>query len=421
MNIYLSLIRQRPEYRHLWMAQVVSLLGDWFNTIAAVILVTRYGDSVKAISFLFLARGLPPFLFGPLAGVIADRFNRKYILIASDILRAIIVLGLLLVNSPDRVWLVYIVTALQFMISAFFEPARAAILPSLVEGGSELLTANTLSSITWSSVLAFGAAIGGVTTDVFGVQTAIVIDAITFVISALFILKIAVINQPKDKDLPDVSGWTDLIDGFRYVRDRPRIGIFTLVKGLAQFGSVDIMYALYAERVFVVGEDGAITLGILYTFFGIGALLGPIIANLFGDSSDRFLRQGIWVGFLLLPLGWFGFSGAPFLMFAAFAIMLRGMGGSINWTYSSVMLQLKVPDKFLGRVFALDFSIFTFCYAVSVLITGLLVDALELDPRYLALWLGVASIIPMLLWTVVMRWQGQGEIHQPLVATSEGD
>ncbi len=106
MNTYLALIRQRPQYRFLWMAQVVSLLGDWFNTIATVILVNRYTDSAQAIGVLFIARGLPPFLFGPVAGVIADRLNRKFILIVSDILRAIIVLGLLLVTSADQVWLV---------------------------------------------------------------------------------------------------------------------------------------------------------------------------------------------------------------------------------------------------------------------------------------------------------------------------
>ena len=418
MNTYLSLIRQRPQYRFLWFAQVVSLLGDWFNTIATVIIVTRYTDSVQAVSLLFLARGLPPFLFGPLAGVVADRFNRKTILIISDMLRVIIVLNLLFVTSADRVWLVYVLTTLQFTVSAFFEPARAAILPSLVES-DELLTANTLSSATWSVVLSFGAAIGAVTANVFGIQIALIIDAMTFVVSAFFIIQISFVDHPTEKGIAEVSGWTDLIDGFKYVSERPRIAAYTLVKGLAQVGSVDIMFALYAERVFVVGKDGAITLGLFYTCFGIGAVLGPVIGNMLGDGSDRFLRRGIWVGFLLMPLGWLGFSGAPFLAFAAFAVLLRGMGGSINWTYSSVFLQQKIPDKFLGRVFALDFSLFTLGYAVSVWATGFLVDTLDLDPRQLSMWLAIGSILPVLFWTVVMRWQQ--EPPQLLVTTIESD
>lgn len=418
MNVYLSLIRRRPQYRFLWFAQVVSLLGDWFNTIATVIIVTRYTDSAQAVSLLFLARGLPPFLIGPLAGVVADRFDRKTILIISDMSRVFIVLGLLFVTSADRVWLVYVLTALQFAVSTFFEPARAAILPSLIEG-DELLTANTLSSATWSAVLAFGAAIGAVTADVFGVQIALIIDAATFMVSAMFILQISFVDRPEEDALTKDSGWTDLLDGFKYVKDRPRIAVYTLVKGLAQVGSVDILFALYAERVFVVGEDGAITLGIFYTCFGVGSVLGPMISNMLGDGSERFLRQGIWVGFLLMPLGWLGFSGAPFLAFAAFAILLRGMGGSINWTYSSVFLQQKIPDKFLGRVFALDFSIFTLGYAVSVWITGYLVDTLEIAPRNLAFWLGIGSFLPVMFWTAIMRWQRAPS--PTLVAAIEGD
>lgn len=417
MNAYLALIRQRPQYRSLWLAQVVSLLGDWFNTIATVILVNRYTDSATAISILFLARGLPPFLFGPLAGVIADRFNRKFILIISDVLRAFIVLGLLFVTSADHVPLVYLLTALQFMVSAFFEPARAAILPSLVED-NELITANTLSSATWSTVLAFGAAIGGLTANIFGIQVAIVIDALTYLVSAFLIMQITFIAHSEDDEVLHAgTGWTDFVEGFKYIKDRPKVGVFTFVKGLAQFGSVDIMFALYAERVFVIGEDGAITLGILYTFFGIGSVLGPVVANMLGDGSERFLRQWIWIGFLLLALGWFGFSGAPFLVFAAIAILLRGMGGAINWTYSSVILQLKIPDKFLGRVFSLDFSIFTMGYAFSVWITGFLVDSLDLNPRELSFWVAILSLLPVIFWTFVLRWQRE---TPPLAPASDG-
>ncbi len=312
----------------------------------------------------------------------------------------------------------YVLTALQFMVSAFFEPARAAILPSLVED-NELITANTLASATWSAVLAFGAAIGGLTANIFGVEVAIVVDALTYVVSAFLIMRITFVARSEDdSELHSRNGWTDFIEGFKYVRERPKIGVFTFVKGLAQFGSVDIMFALYAERVFVVGEDGAITLGILYTFFGIGSVLGPVVANMLGDGSERFLRQWIWAGFLLLALGWIGFSSAPLLVFAAIAIMLRGMGGAINWTYSSVILQLKTPDRFLGRVFALDFSIFTLCYALSVWVTGFVVDTFELSPRELSLGAAILSFLPVIFWTFILRWQR--EAPQPL-AIVDGD
>lgn len=405
-NAYWRLLNQRSSFRYLWLAQVVSLLGDWFNTIATIILVNRYSGSGLAVSALFLARGLPPFLMGPLVGVVADRFNRKTIMVISDLVRMVIVLGLLLVNSADRLWLLYVLTTLQFMASAFFEPARAAIMPSLVDRGAELLTANTLSSATWSAVLAFGAAIGGLTAAQFGVEIALIIDAITFLLSALLILRIADSGRVQ-REGAQTSGWTDMVEGFRYVIQRPRIGVFALVKGLAQIGSVDTMFALYAGSIFVVGRDGAITLGILYTMFGIGSVLGPVVGNYWGNGTQVALRRWVWIGFLLMPLGWFGYGVAPLLVWAAVFILLRGMGGSINWTYSNVLLQINVPDQFLGRVFALDFSIFTLCYALSVLATGFFTDTLHMEPRLLAMWFGVASVIPLLIWTWVLRWQAK--------------
>lgn len=403
MRAYIALLRERPQLRWLWLAMSVSLLGDWFNTIATVILVNRYTDSGLAVSALFLARGLPPFLIGPLAGVIADRFNRKMILVTSDLLRAGIVLGFLLVTSSGMAWLIYVLTAAQFVVSAFFEPARAAILPSLVDEG-ELLIANTLTNATWSAVLAFGAAIGGLVAAQFGVHIALVIDAFSFLLSAFFSLQIVpVFRAAREAAKHASSGWHDLVDGFRYVKRNPNIGVFTLVKGAGQVGAVDIMFALYADHIFVVGKEGAITLGVLYTCFGIGAVLGPMIGNTLGDGSERFLRRWIFIGFLMLPVGWLGFSFASFLAIAAIASLIRGMGGSINWTYSSVLLQLKTPDQYLGRVFALDFSIFTLAYALSVLVTGFLSDRLNIAPRELALVASVGGILSIVFWWAILR------------------
>ena len=158
VHSYLSLLRARPEFRRLWLASVVSFAGDWFNTIASVILVTRYTESGLAVGALFLARTLPQFLLGPVAGVVADRFDRKRVMVISDLLRAGIVLSFLFVDRPERLWLLYVLTVAQFTVSAFFQPASAAILPSLVQR-DELVTGNVISSITWSAMLALGSAL----------------------------------------------------------------------------------------------------------------------------------------------------------------------------------------------------------------------------------------------------------------------
>jgi len=402
MQRYLTLLRTRPQFRYLWLASVVSFAGDWFNTIASVILVNRYLDSTTAIGLLFVARAIPPFLLSPIAGVVADRFNRKTILIITDLLRFFIVLGFLFVNSAENAWLIYALTIAQFVVSAFFEPARAAMLPSLIEGNDELLTANTLSSITWSAMLTLGAALGGMVAGFFGVSTAIIIDSFTFLLSAFFIWRIQVEPRPK-RTGEENSGWRDMVDGFKYVRFHPRTALTATVKAFTQIGSPDIMIAVYAAQIFVYGEDGALTLGVLYAAAGLGAISGPIVANFFSDNSIRMLQKGIGFGFILVAAGWLLFGWAPILPIAVAAILLRHMGGSINWTYSNVVLQLRVPNQFLGRVFALDFALFTLAMAISVWVSGIILDKTAVTPRTLSYLLAIGSLIPLLPWIWLNR------------------
>lgn len=403
MMNYFSFLQRRPKFRSLWLAQVISLTGDWFNTIASVIIVNRYSASGLALGGLFIARALPPFLLGPVAGVVADRFDRRRVLILSDILRAGIVLCFLLVDRPGHLWLLYVLTALQFSVSAFFEPARAALVPALVET-DELLVANTLSSITWSAMLALGGAIGGLTASLFGVRVSLVVDAASFLASAALVLSI-----PGHFHVEAVhaleSGWQNFVDGMNYVRQNLDVGLVTLVKAMGQVGSFDIISALYAAHVFREGQDGATTLGLMFTAFGVGSVIGPLIANRLGDSSIVWLRRAILGGFMCMPLAWLIVGTAPSLPIVLAGCILRGAGGSINWTYSDVLLQMTVPNHLLGRVFAFDIAIFTLAVSISLWLTGYVTDHFHLSPRIIVLLLAMGSVAPLLLWGAALRWQ----------------
>lgn len=416
MNSYLDLLRRRPAFRSLWLAQVVSLTGDWFNTIASVILVNRYLNSGLAVGGLLLARALPPFVFGPLAGVVADRFNRKYILIASDLLRAVIVALMLIVDRPERAWLLFVLSILQFSISSFFEPSRAAILPNLVSA-DELLPANTLSSATWSAMLAFGAAIGGFTAAAFGTQTALIIDSASFVLSALLVLGIGYTPRPRDHAAHS-NGWADFLAGLSYVKQNPRIGLVALVKAMGQVGSTDILAATFAARVFVYGKDGALTLGLMFAAFGLGAILGPIVGNALGVKSKRSLQVAINIGFLTIPIAWFIIGTASVFPVVLIGCLLRGMAGSANWTYSDVLIQTSTPDKFMGRVYSLDFGIFTLALSLSVWFSGAAIDQLGLDPRTVALGFSLGSLLPLAFWTFMTQRVKLGEAQPTPVVES---
>lgn len=403
MNAYLRLLRNYPGFTRLWLAQVISLLGDWFNTIVLGLLVERYsGGSGLAVSLFLLARFVPPMLAGPWAGVLVDRLDRKLLLVLSDWLRALVVLLLLLVDGPHLLWLVYVLTALQFTFSAVFEPGRNALLPALLPQG-ELVLANTLGSITWSAMLATGAVAGGIVAGQLGTSAALVIDALTFVISGLLIVSIRVKAGRADAPVAGKQERRGLREGLAYLRRSPATLAVLLVKAGISLGSVDALMIIYASRLFAMGEDRSTPLSIMYAAFGIGAVSGPLLLNRFNDGQVRVMRRLIRVGFLFMTLGWLAMSRAGTLPLVALALCLRAMGSSVCWTYSSVIIQKSVPDRFLGRMFSLDMTGFQFVGAFSILLTGLLVDLFGVDEvRQVVLLMAVISLVPLVLWVLVV-------------------
>src|SRR5262245_65898864 len=173
-------------------------MGDWFDTIALYTIILNLTGSGRNVGLLLVARFVPSFLFGPISGVVADRFSRRTIMIVSDLLRAVVVLGFLLVRRADQLWIIYVLTVFQLGLSTFFEPAKTAAIPSIVED-RELVAANAISSVTWSAMLTLGAAIGGFVTSLFGTDAAFILDAVTYLLLAALIASI-VLPQPKKRD-----------------------------------------------------------------------------------------------------------------------------------------------------------------------------------------------------------------------------
>jgi predicted MFS family arabinose efflux permease len=201
------------------------------------------------------------------------------------------------------------------------------------------------------------------------------------------------------------SGWQNFIDGLNYVKKNLDVGLVTLVKAMGQVGSFDIISALYAARVFREGQEGATTLGLMFTAFGVGSVIGPIISNWLGDSTTVWLRRAILGGFVCMPLAWLIVGTAPALPVVLAGCVLRGAGGSINWTYSDVLLQMTVPNHLLGRVFAFDIALFTLAVSISLWLTGFITDAFHLGPRTIVLLLALGSLGPLFVWGAALRWQ----------------
>ncbi len=419
MSGYIGLLRNNPNYAYLWMSQAVSLLGDWFSTISLSIIAMSLSDgSSLAVSGVLLARFLPPVLLSPLAGVLADRVDRKKILIFSDLARMVVVLLFLFAIRTGQLWVFYGLLTLQFSLSAFFEPARSALLPSVVTP-EYLVKANLLSSITWSAMLALGAAIGGGVATIFGVEAAIIGDAFTFAISALLLLPVKTNNRTiissDQLSSADVKSKKSFIEGLRYIRRNPSVAITLLIKTGGSIGSDDIVMAIYATQFFVLGADGTGSLGILYGAFGIGAILGPLLLDRLNNGSIKAMSRLILVGYVFVSLGWFLFSYAPTLYFAAFALMVRAMGSALYWAYSSVILQKTVPDKYLGRLFALDIAGYRLATVLSILFTGWsLNQASSEGVRQIVLYIGLISLLPIALLALALSLMDGNEIEDKI-------
>src|SRR5438309_6321848 len=144
---YAHLLRTNANFRRLWLAQIVSEIGDWFYTLSIYTLLLQLTGHAGSVALALVLQVLPQTLVGPTAGMVNDRLKRKHVMIAADLIRFIVVLAMLLVRSRSMVWLIYPLLLAETTMAAFFEPARSAVIPNIA-AESEVLVANTLSSAT---------------------------------------------------------------------------------------------------------------------------------------------------------------------------------------------------------------------------------------------------------------------------------
>ena len=405
---YVDLLRRNRSFRQLWLGQVVSQMGDWFDTIALYTIILRLTGSGRDVGLLLVARFVPSFFFGPLSGVLADRFSRQRIMIVSDLLRAVVVLGFLFVRRPDQLWIIYVLTVFQLGLSTFFEPAKTAAIPSIVED-RELVAANAISAVTWSAMLTLGAAMGGFITSLFGTDVAFILDAATYLLSAALIGSIRVPRRKKRERqklaLGTLLGITETVEGIKYVKDRPRVLALLLVKpawGLG--GGILTLLAVFGERIFPVGKDAAGGIGVLFAARGIGTAIGPIVARRMSGEGDKRMQAWIGIAFLIGGIFYAAFGSATSFVFALIVLGIAHCGGSILWVFSTVLLQRSVEDNFRGRVFAAEFASFTLTMAASNYLTGELLDRFGISPRIVTVGVGMFFLLPGLVWFLTQRW-----------------
>lgn len=403
---YVELLRARPAFLKLWLAEISSLAGDWFTLIALYSLLLEHTGSGESVGLMLATRFLPPSLWAPFSGVLADRLPRKWILVTTDLGRAATVLGFLLVRDAGDVWLIYALVFVQMSLSAFFDPCEQAAIASVVQP-SELVAANTLVGATWSAMLSVGAVVGGMVVAFVGREAAFGIDAASYVVSALLISRAAL--PPRAAAGPSTEPLfrrtaSDLKLAAGLLREAQVRRILLVKSGWAVAGGGAILlYAVLGDREFPVGGSGTAGIGVLLATRGIGALVGPLLARRIGGDDPRWLERAITIAFVLTAVFYVAFAWSPTLPLAAAMLCIAHTGISTQWTFSSSLLALTVPAPLRGRAFALDTALYTLVMGLSSWATGAAMDRLGLAPRTLMATLGALLVGPLLIWL----WTGQ--------------
>ena len=338
--------------------------------------------------------------------MVADRYNRKYTLIITDLARVVVAFGFLLVRTADAVWLLYVLTALQLGIGGFFFPTRNAILPDIVSS-KELGAANALGSATWSVMLALGAAIGGIVSGAWGIYPAFVIDGLTFLLSAVFIAQIKLDVEPglAESDKTMGGAFKEYVDGLRYLgrhTDTLVVALHKAASALMMGSGSQVAMVAIAEDIFVIGKGGGISLGLMLALGGVGTGVGPIVARRFTGDRDRPLRNAIILGYLMGAVGLVIVAPMAHFRWVLLGVTLRGIGGGIIWVFSTQLLLHLAPNTVRGRVFATDFALFTLMSAVGSAVAGGALDA-SLSLSAIFWWMAGLTIIPAVLWAA---WLG---------------
>ncbi len=409
MREFLELLRQNRNYRHMWMGQVVSEIGDNFNNIAVFALAMSLTHSGLVVMGIMLSRAIPVITIGPLAGVLLDRFDRKKIMIASDLSRAVVALGFILAFREQQVWLLYTFSALLMVASPFFTAGRSAILPTIANR-DEIHTANSLTQTTQWTSLTVGTFLGATIVGI-GYEWAFVLNAISFLFSAWAIWKL----QPppgkqfraEHRDLTEaevIRPWHEYREGLRYMRSVPLVFAIALLSvGWATGGgAAQILFTLFGEVVF---NRGAAGIGTIWGCAGLGLLIGGAFANWLGRklSFEKF-KLVVFINYIIHGGAYILFCRMQRFELALIFIIVSRAAIAVNSVLDYSYLLKAVSDQYRGRVFS---TMETFTWAMMMIsMMGAGIASTHYSPRTIGTVAGLLSSTTAIFWGWA-NWTGR--------------
>ena len=409
----LAVLRQR-NFALLWAGGLISMLGDWLLFIALPFYIYNLTGSTLATGAMFVAETLPILLFGSVGGVFADRWDRKKTMIVADLLRAALLLLLLVVRSPEWLWVIYLVVFVQSSVGQFFNPAKGALIPQLVDEPL-LMPANSLNSLGVELTRLIGAPLGGALMALLGLPSVVVVDCVSFVLSALLI---GLIAAPRSEHAtpaaaPDIGipalfagVWRDLVEGLRLVRGTRWLAGLFLAMGVLMFGQ-GITNALLVPFVEQVLHGDAQIFGWIVTAQGIGGLIGGLLAGTIGRlfSPVRIMAvSACAMGMLILLI-----VNIPVLPVVLALLAVIGLPVVAFMVSEATMLQSGVADQYRGRVMGSYGMALALAMLIGMGVASALGDWLGVVPM-----LDLVSGLYVLAGVIVLALVGG---YQPAAAT----
>ena len=392
---YLELIKTNHEYRRLWSASIVSMLGEWFNTIALFLLIFKYTDSEFLLGILFTVRMLCFAMLQPISGLLADRVNRKHIMIASNLVQVILALCFLGVNGPEDIWWMMGLSGVMMLLHGAYVTAEKAAMPNIVPK-EDLATANALSAASWSSALCLGAMLGGVIVEFYGTDAAFIIDSVTFLIGTLILLPLTLPQSYSDEMKGPLlsTAYSNIKKGLGRILEESRLLRVVFAKAswnIAGGGLAGVFLVVAGSDV--EGFGAALGFGLFFFARGIGTGIGPILARRYLKNEERW---PMLIGLLVVASGFFyllvGLTLDINIWLTVMLVMLAHSASGGNWVLSTILTQRWVEDEIRGRVFSIDMLTMSIAFSASSASAGFL-----LERGYLTLQTGFQSFAILMI------------------------
>jgi MFS family permease len=400
---YWQLLRSNGNYRSLWLASVISMLGEWFNTIALFFLILEYTGSEFLLGFLFTVRMISFAIFQPFIGLLADRYNRKIIMMATNIVQVFLALGFILVDSASDMWWMIALSGLMMLLHGAYMTAERAAIPNVVSP-EHLTTANALDAASWSTALCIGALLGGIVVSQWGADAAFIIDSATFAIGTILLIPVKIEqNVEEEMKTPLLkTAFTNIKRGWLRVYTESRLLRIVFAKSswnIAGGALAGVFLVLLGAET--DGYGAAMGFGIFFFARGVGTGLGPIIArNILQDESKW---PGL-IGKLVIVSGTFyiliSLTLDISLLLTIVLILLAHAASGANWVLSTILTQRWVEDEMRGRVFSIDMLFMSIAFSISTSVAGYLVEHHNLGIADGILFFGSLMVLSGIMFTL---------------------